>query len=146
MNAIDIVKSRLISEEGVRKFAYDDSTGKTITCKPVGNLTIGVGHNLENGLDGQDVQYFLNKDLLAIVAAIQGYIWYKACDPVRQSVLIDLAFNGGIVGLLRYPKMLAAIQKMDWETAAGECTVSDPHLDASRYAPLRKLLLTGGNE
>lgn len=146
MNEIDILVKRLPAEEGVRRFAYDDSTGKQVTCKPRGNLTIGIGHNLETGLDDEDIDRFLRKDLGKIVSSISQYDWYKLCDPVRKSVLLDMAFNQGVSGLLHYAHMLSAILKFDWETAAGECAVADPKLDASRYAPLRKLLLVGGNE
>lgn len=146
MNEIDIVVKRLPIEEGVRKLAYDDSTGRQVTCKPRGNLTIGIGHNLEIGLDDDDISWFLRKDLQKIVAPLSQYEWYKKCDPVRRSVLLDMAFNQGVNGLLHYSHMLSAILKNDWETAAAECGVADPKLDASRYAPLRKLMLVGGNE
>lgn len=146
MNEIDILIKRLPGEEGVRKFAYDDSTGKQVTCKPGGNLTIGIGHNLETGLDDDIIQYMLRADLSKVVNSISSYDWYKLCDPVRKSVVLDVAFNQGVSHLLHYSHMLSAILKLDWETAAAECAVADPKLDASRYAPLRKLMLTGGNE
>ncbi len=146
MNEVDIASKRLLTEEGVRRFAYDDSTGKQVTCKPKGNLTIGVGLNLENGLDDEDVSYHLQKSLRKIVKEISGYAWYQKCDPVRKSVLIDVAFNQGTTGLLHYVHMLSAILKSDWETASSECAVADPKLDMSRYKPLRELMLVGGDE
>lgn len=145
MNEIDIVIKRLPAEEGIRKFAYDDSTGKQVTCKPLGNLTIGCGLNLEVGFDDEDIEWHLRKSVSKVAAALSGYDWYKKCDPVRKSVLLDVAFNQGVNGLLHYAHMLSAILKSDWESAAAECGVSDPKLDSSRYAPLRKLMLVGGN-
>lgn len=145
MNEIDILINRLPGEEGVRKFAYDDSTGKQVTCKPRGNLTIGCGLNLEVGFDDEDIAWHLRKSITKVAGAISQYDWYKLCDPVRKSVLLDMAFNQGVNGLLHYAHMLSAILKLDWESAAAECTVSDAKLDTSRYAPLRKLMLTGGN-
>jgi len=58
-------------------------------------------------------------------------------------VFLDIAFNGGLHDLLGYPHMLAAAAKGDWTEAAAQCTEKDPKLDASRYAPLRALLLSG---
>lgn len=145
MNEIDILMKRLPTEEGVRKFAYDDSTGKQVTCKPKGNLTIGIGLNLEIGFDDEDIAWHLRKSITRVSNSISQYDWYKLCDPVRKSVLLDMAFNQGVLGLLHYSHMLSAILKLDWETAASECAVADPGLDSSRYAPLRKLLLSGGN-
>lgn len=146
MSEIDILLKRLPTEEGVKRFAYDDSTGKQVTCKPNGNLSIGIGHNLETGLSDDVIQYILRADLSAVANSITQYDWYRVCDPVRKSVLLDMAFNQGVSGLLHYSHMLSAILKRDWETAAAECAVSDPGLDASRYKPLRKLMFSGGDQ
>ncbi len=40
--------------------------------------------------------------------------------PVRQAVMVDLAFNMGRSGLSKFKKMLAAIEKKDFDAAADE--------------------------
>ena len=68
--------------------------------------------------------------------------FYQAADDTRRSVFIEIAFNQGYAGLMRYPQMLAAATAGNWQRAAEECTVSDPRLKA-RYAHLADLLREG---
>lgn len=142
--AVDICYARLDSEEGRKRFAYNDATGKRVTCQPGGNLTIAEGVNLEVGLDDQEIDWLSKHRLTKRESELLVYAWYRACDPVRQSVLLDIAFNQGTHGLLHYPLMIAAVSRFDWEGAAAQCHVADPSLDKSRYEPLRQLLATGG--
>lgn len=142
MSTIELTYTRLKLEEGARQFAYDDSTGRRVSCQPKGNLSIGVGVNLETGLDGEEIDWLSRHRLEKIENQLNAYQWYRGLDPARQSVLLDIAFNQGVGGLLHYPHMLAAIQTQDWKSAAMECHVADPRLD-KRYADLAKILLSG---
>lgn len=142
MSAIDITYARLKLEEGVRQFAYNDATGKRVSCLPQGNLSIGVGVNLETGLDGEETDWLSLHRLAKLENQLTAYQWYRGLDIARQSVLLDVAFNQGLGGLLHYPHMLAAIQSQDWKTAAMECHTANPQLD-KRYSDLAKILLSG---
>lgn len=133
---------RLTGEEGRKAFAYDDSTGKRVTCQPAGNLSIAVGVNLETGLDAEEIDWLSKHRLQKTETALQVYSWYRALDTARQSVLLDIAFNTGPTGLLHFPRMLTAIEQQQWDVAAMECHTGDPRLD-TRYAGLAKILLTG---
>lgn len=143
MSAIDTLIPRLIKEEGVRFLPYDDATGVPVKA-PVGNLSWGFGFNLMQcasaGLFDVMARYLLG----LIDAQLQPFSWYENAGDVRASVFLDVAYNGGVHGLIGgYPKMIAAAQAGDWATASDECAVADPSLNASRYAPLRALLLSG---
>lgn len=142
MTTIDLTYARLNLEEGRRPFAYNDATGKRVTCQPGGNLSIAVGVNLETGLDNDEIDWISRHRLEKRAAELTVYVWYQGLDEPRQSVLLDIAFNQGTMGLLHYPHMLAAIQSKDWKTAAMECHIADPILD-KRYANLAKILLSG---
>ncbi len=50
--------------------------------------------------------------------------WVEHLDAPRFRVLVDIGFNAGIGGLMRFHKMLAAVQKQDYETAATEVVTS----------------------
>ncbi len=143
MSAIDVLEARLTGEEGERVLPYDDATGHNVKA-PVGNLSWGRGFNLmacgSSGLFEVMEHYLLTQ----LDTQLQSYPWYAGVGDVRGSVFLDIAYNGGIHNLLGYPHMLAAAAVGDWVTAASQCTEKDPKLDASRYAPLRALLLTGG--
>lgn len=140
--AISLVLSRLPSEEGVRPRAYNDATGQTVTCKPGGNLSIGRGINLENGLDQDEMDFLDRHRVTKTSKALLVYPWYQGCNPVRRSVLLDIAYNEGVGGLLHFPDMLAAVGRGDWVQAKAECHVLNPAL-AARYAMLGELLYRG---
>jgi hypothetical protein len=143
MSAIDVLGARLPREEGVQNVPYDDATGKPVVA-PVGNLSWGYGFNLmQCGSTGlfNAMERFLLGD---IDMQLQQYPWYQQAGDVRASVFLDIAYNAGLSGLVKgFPKMIAAATSGDWIEASAQCAVADPSLDASRYAPLRQLLLTG---
>jgi len=142
MSAVDILLARLPREEGDKLLPYDDATGKNVKA-PVGNLTWGRGFNLmQCGSEGLfDVMD--NYLVSALDKILCKYPWYWNAGDVRASVFLDIAYNGGIHDLLRYPSMIHYASIHDWVNAAAQCTDKDPLIDKSRYAPLRQLLLTG---
>lgn len=132
--AVFLTVTRCKTEEGFRSTAYMDTAG---------HRTIGYGFNVDAGISQYAAEALLSAQLQELDNNMQKYDWYHDCDSVRQSVFLDMAFNEGLHGLLAYPHMIAATAIGDWKTAAFECSVKDANLDASRYAPLRKLLLEG---
>ena len=88
---------------------------------PTGHLTIGYGHNLENGISKEAAEYILREDLQAAVKAVsKHFAWWQGLNEARQFVLVDMAFNMGIGKLSTFKKMLAATQRGDWNKAAAE--------------------------
>jgi lysozyme len=134
VSGVDKVINRLMVEEGFRANAYRDTAGK---------LTIGYGFNVDAGISQRAARALLVEQTIELDQELMKYPWYAALDDTRKSVILDMAFNGGIGGLLNYPHMIAALTAGDWKEAAAQCVVDNPKLDASRYAPLRQLLLTG---
>lgn len=136
--AVQLLLARLPKEEGERNDGYDDATGKTVRA-PVGNLTWGRGYNLSQcaskGLFDVIDRYLIED----IERQLMPYPWYSCMDPVTQSVLLDVAYNAGVAGLLHFPKALAALSAQDRTGFIRELHVADPRLDASRYAGLRAI-------
>jgi lysozyme len=133
MSAVDIALPRIKGEESYRGRIYTDSEGKA---------TIGYGFNLTAGISEFSANALLVAQLEEIDHALNAYSVYGNLDAIRQSVLIDIAFNAGVEGLLKFPRMLAALAAKDWATAANECRVTNPEL-AGRYERLARILLTG---
>lgn len=135
---------RLPREEGQRLLPYDDATGKNVAA-PVGKLSWGRGYNLmacgSPGLFDVMDAYLLAQ----LEAQLQKFQWYAALDnePTRQSVFLDIAYNEGVHGLLHFPAMISYAVARNWTACAAECKVANANLDASRYAPLRQLLING---
>jgi GH24 family phage-related lysozyme (muramidase) len=73
-------------------------------------------------LTPDSVEALLLNDVDAFTAEITRQLpaWTGYPEPVQQA-LFDMAYNLGVGGLLRFPKMLAACAAGDWETAATEC-------------------------
>jgi hypothetical protein len=132
---------RLPREEGTVFYPYDDATSLRVRA-PKGHISWGRGFNLEQ-CGSTRLFDLMERDLvMQCEEQIARYPWYQG-GATRQSVLLDIAYNGGVHDLLGYPHMLAAYLEENWLEAAHQCTDKDPKLDASRYAPLRGLILTG---
>lgn len=113
------IYDQLRRDEGVRLKVYTDTVGK---------LTIGVGRNLtDKGISEQEAEAMLTADVMEVREALSknGYQYFLGDsddDPevVRYDVLVNMAFNMGIHGLLQFRIMLRAYRDGDWETAAAE--------------------------
>ena len=94
---------------------------KPYTC-PAGKLTIGYGHNLDdNGITEDIAVRMLDADLMAAENEVRAkFSSYNKLNEARQFVLTDMAFNMGIVKLLTFKKMFAALAKGEYPTAARE--------------------------
>jgi lysozyme len=84
--------------------------------------TVGYGRNLLGaGLSPAEADLLLDND---IDAALRGcrlfFPWFATLDEVRQQVLVEMAFNLGLPRLLRFERMLAALERHDYATAAQE--------------------------
>ena len=109
MNITDL----LIKHEGLRLKPYRDTVGK---------LTIGVGRNLDDlGITRGEALYLLGNDINRVRLELIKIIgWFLTLGTVRQNVLIDMVFNLGITRFKRFKKLIAAIERQDWDRAADE--------------------------
>ncbi len=90
------------------------------TC-PTGHLTIGYGHNLENGITLEIAEQLLKSDLeLAKTEVERNILFSNKLDEVRKFVLVDMCFNMGMQKLRSFKKMLAALEKGYYDRAAYE--------------------------
>lgn len=108
---------QLRRDEGLRLDLYEDTVGKK---------TIGYGRNLsDTGISAQEAEYLLMADIARFTLLVRDKLpWTAALSTERQAVLINMAFNMGIAGLLGFKKMLAAVQAADYEQAANEMLAS----------------------
>lgn len=129
------LKGQLIAHEGRRTFPYQDVKG---------NWTIGIGHNLTaNGLPEAIVDALYEWDLARLIDGIDEALpWASVLPPAKYRVLVDIAFNCGVLGLLKFQRMLEALQRGDSRTAALE--VVNSQLAPARAARLAALLEGSG--
>lgn len=112
---------------------------------PTGHLTIGYGHNLEQGISIAAAEFILQEDLARAERAVNdAFPWGWKLDDARQFVLVDMAFNMGLAGLKGFKKMLSAVEQGDYPTAAREMLNSKWAGQVGRRAvELSKIMQTG---
>lgn len=106
---------KLIEHEGMRKYAYKDS---------MGYITIGIGRCLDQGkgkgLSVDEMMLLLNNDINDCKKQLEQNYVYRTLGDVRQEVLIEMCFNLGYSGLMKFTKMLAALACKDFKAATKE--------------------------
>lgn len=110
------IQKELIKEEGIRLEKYVDS---------LGNATIGVGHLLYDEpiefATLEQVGKWLTEDIkIAIDSCSKKIPLFNELDEKRQYVLISMAFNLGIAKLLKFKKMLLALENRNYAVASKE--------------------------
>ncbi|MDD3437342.1 MAG: glycoside hydrolase family protein [Candidatus Gastranaerophilales bacterium] len=110
---IEKLKESIKKHEGLRLKVY--------IC-PAGKLTIGYGRNLEDrGITEKEANIMLENDILDMKLELEDRLpLFKYLDDVRQNVLIEMAFNIGIKGLLNFKKTLEYISIKDYDKAGEE--------------------------
>lgn len=111
MNIVDQLKR----DEGVRQVAYQDSLGL---------WTIGVGRLIDGrkvgaGLRIKEIEQMLLNDIADREQALRLSLpWFDSLDEVRQAVLVNMAFQLGVAGLLQFKDTLNRVREGDYAGAA----------------------------
>jgi len=139
MDALTLAKglARLQADEGLRTFAYKDIKG---------HLTIGYGRNLDaRGIRASEALLMLQNDVAELLNEFPITLpWFSTIDSVRQSVLLNMAYNLGMTGLMGFKNMLNCLQAQDFAGAAQDLLDSDAaKLLPARYARLAHVMETG---
>lgn len=130
---INSATKRLHFHEGLRLKPYYCIRGKQ---------TIGVGHNLDanpiteeeakvlgdwhHGITTEGAYYLLRRDIRRVVKECkENILFFNHLDDERQYALVDMAFNLGINGLLRFKNMLGYLSQCMYQHAATECLNSN---------------------
>lgn len=105
------LRAELSRDEGRKPRIYIDTVGKT---------TGGVGRNLSDvPFSDDEIDLMLTNDIARTTAALdKNLTWWRNLDPIRQRVIVNMAFNLGIAGLLTFTNTLAAIRSGDYAGAA----------------------------
>lgn len=119
---------RMMRSELMHELIADEGTGPMRNGRfmpyrcPEGRLTIGYGRNLQDrGISQQEAERMLANDMAAVELALSDALpWFSALDPVRQDVLINMGFNLGIEGLLKFKDTLALVAQGRYVNAGDE--------------------------
>lgn len=138
MNEFDMTQliTELSLDEGRKLKPYIDTVGKT---------TIGVGRNLTDvGISDAECDAMLQNDIERTVSWLDRNLpWWRDLDPVRQRVIINMAFNMG-GGLLTFVNTLGAMRRADYAAAADGMLASKwANQVGARAQRLAKMMRTG---
>src|SRR5690606_761789 len=100
----------LRGDEGEVLHAYTDH---------LGYLTIGVGRLIDKrkggGISRDESAYLLANDIKEKSAELDRRLsWWKRLDDARRGVLLSMAFQMGVDGLLTFKNTLAMIERGDY--------------------------------
>ena len=87
-----------------------------------GYLTIGYGRNLEtNGISPDEAEEMLLADLSDVEESLHRHeLLIEQHSDSRRAVLINMAFQIGVQGLLKFKNTIKAYKHYDYEKAAEE--------------------------
>ena len=110
------MKQQLIREEGAESCAYQDS---------LGFWTIGVGRLIDSrkggGLSNEEIDMLLDNDIKRnYEAVLKALPWMEKLSDQSQAVLIEMAFQMGVSGLLQFKRTLGSIEDGQYGEAAVE--------------------------
>jgi lysozyme len=128
---------QLLQHEGLRLKPYRCSAGK---------LTIGIGRNIEDvGITEEEALVLFGNDISRVIAEIDKNIpAFSSLDEIRKRVLVDMGFNLGIRRLMKFRRMLAALEDGDYSQAAVEMMDSRwARQVGSRAERLKNMMKTG---
>ena len=106
-------------EEGYRKKAYHCSEGY---------VTIGIGTKI--GPKGADLSNYiltvsetvarcmLNEEVQLIRDQLIKFHWYINLDEDRQIIIKSMCYQMGVSGVIKFKKMIAALEKQDYSEAS----------------------------
>lgn len=114
--------AELVQDEGIRLTCYDDATGKPLTpgTALAGHPTIGIGRALDvNGISQAEAYYLLGNDIdRTETELLRRLPWLTEVDEERRRVLLNMAFNLGIDGLMQFHDTLRYVEEGRYELAA----------------------------
>ena len=138
---ISELTKQLITDEGIKPQVYQDSLGL---------WTIGIGRLVDErvpgcGLRADEIEYLFKNDLDDRLVALSARLpWLASLDEARQGVLLNMSFQLGVSGLLKFSNTLSLIQQKRFTEAATAMLQSKwAKQTPKRAARLAKQMLTG---
>ena len=134
------ITKQLRRDEGVVEHAYQDHLGW---------WTIGVGRLIDKRKGGRltddEIDYLLANDIAEKERELEASVsFYKRLDEARKGVLLNMAFNLGVHGLLGFRNTLKLIETGKYEEASKEMLKSKwARQVGDRAVRLSKQMLTG---
>lgn len=106
------LKNQLIRHEGLRLKPYKCTANKT---------TIGVGRNLDDvGISEDEAMLLLENDIKKIKEQAEKFPWFLKLNESRQNVVLNMIFNLGLNGFLKFKETMHYLESGQYDQAAIE--------------------------
>lgn len=95
----------------------------------LGYWTIGIGRLVDKrkggGLSNEEMDYLCNNDVKRVRKGLaDGLPWFGTLNEVRQAALINMAFQMGVEGVLKFTNSLELIRTRQFDKAAANLMLS----------------------
>ena len=111
MNRADFA-ALIARDEGCRLRLYADSLGVP---------TIGYGRNLrDKGISPSEAALLRDHDMDDAEREAAAFPWFASLSERRQLVVLSMLYNLGLPRFVGFRRMIAALQRFDYQTAADE--------------------------
>lgn len=117
MSLKSLLGRQLTLDEGKRPHVYKDH---------LGFYTIGIGRLVDSrkpgsGLRDVEMAFMLNNDLDDRLTELSKRLpWFDDLDDARKGVLVNMSFQLGVEGLLKFKNMLKCVAAGDYTGASRE--------------------------
>lgn len=114
---VNSISTQLTEDEGEKSKVYKDS---------LGYLTIGKGRLVDpakrgGGLSKDEIEYLFQNDLRRVTAEIiSAFPWAATLSHQRMGVLLNMSFQMGTAGLMKFGKFLAYVRDGEYKKASVE--------------------------
>ncbi len=114
--------TKFYSKEFIENLKISEGFISKVYKCPAGKLTVGYGRNLEdNGITKDEAEALMFNDIEKVENLLNEKLtWFKDLDNTRREVLIDMAFNMGVFGLLKFKNTLKYIEEKEYGIASQE--------------------------
>ena len=135
MTAHDLIKKH----EGLELFPYRCSANK---------LSLGYGRNLDDvGITISEAEMLLDNDISKCRQQLSAMNLSTKLNDARYAAVIDMIYNLGFAGFLKFTRMIYALESRDFKTAAREMLDSKWATQVgSRADELAEIIKTGNLE
>jgi lysozyme len=153
----DAMRAELGRDEGRELRAYKDTVGKwsigvgrnldDVGIRPAETAELGITRDscIADGIDDAQCDALFDGDLDHAEAALDRNLpWWRALDPVRQRVILNMCFNMGIATLCTFHITLGAIQRGAYALGAADMLDSRwAHQVGARATRLAAMMQSG---
>lgn len=129
----------------ISQLKLDEGFVSKPTKDTLGNYFVGYGFDLSGGITKTEADMLLAHRVDRLLRVLPNLInGWDNLNSERKAVLVNMAYNLGVSGLLSFKKMLDAIAKNDYSTAADEMKDSKWYFQVGNRAKRLESIMRNG--